>query len=478
MNKIDITTCWCGSSLLELYSENYVRCLSCNTLINSPRYEDKFFDVTDEEQSYYGKNYWLEHQVNDLGLQSIVDRSRTDLSGRCIYWLKVILKYLEPKATTLEVGFGSGGLIALLNALSFNSSGIELSDWVVQYVKDIYRVNVYKNKIEDLDSKPKSYDSIILLDVMEHLPQPLKTIASVSKLIKDNGYVIIQTPCFRNQNLSYNEMIATDDPFLQMMIDQEHLYLYTEDGMKEMLKQFGFEYSYIEPALFPYDMFVVASKKPIITKKLEDIEKLLMKTREGRIIMALLDLYDKQVKTENEAILRLQSNQKLEIWLQESEKDRVARLEAIQTLEKNLIESEEDRAARLDLLNRNDEIIRSIEEDRGERLKSILTLEQNLRLSEVERTTLNNNLRIAEEDRRARLEAIITLEENLRISEDDRKARLNNTIFLEKLLKETQHNLEIEQVQNKKLKEDLETLQNKINKNWFLKRYTSRNKQK
>ncbi|WP_339220225.1 methyltransferase domain-containing protein [Paenibacillus sp. FSL W7-1332] len=408
-DKIDVMSCWCGSSDLEYYSSEYVRCRSCSTLINSPRYDNSFFKVTDEEESYYGKKYWLEHQLEDLGLHSVMDRTRLDLSGRCIHWLKCVLNYLSPKDVTLELGFGSGGLIALLDTLGYKSMGLELSEWLVDYVKNIYRINVKQGSIDDYEGEPKKFDSIMLFDVMEHLPDPLSTIQHISELITDEGYLFIQTPCFRNNDYSMNELVSKNDPFLSMMIDQEHLYLYTESSLKALLRKFGFEYFHMEQPLFEYDMFLVASKKSIVRNDYQKVEEILEGSREGRIILALIEVYNKQLAMEEQAVLRLQSIQKLESWLQESEKDRKDRLDSIVELEKKLVESEVDRKNRLNLINELQVRCQESEKDRDERLSLIRTLETlNSELS----MQMKNSIELGNKE-------IYKIKENLKIVENE-----------------------------------------------------------
>lgn len=378
MKKHEIETCWCGSSELEKYTENYVRCRNCSTLINTPRFEDGFFRVEDEETAYYGKNYWLEHQTNELGLKSILERAREDLSGRCIYWLETALKYISPGDRTLEVGFGSGGLIALLSELGFESHGIELSEWLVQYVNSIYGIDVKKDIIENFVAPSKSFDSIFLFDVMEHFSNPLSTVEAISRLIKDDGYLFIQTPCFQNYDKSIDELIKINDPFLQMIIDKEHLYLYSEDSLKKLLKKFGFNFFYVEKALFPYDMFIVATKNGIKRNSLSEAKKKCEQTRQGRVMLALMDVYDKLREIEN--------------LLEESEIDRNARLQEIINLNKRLQESEIDRANRLEIISKLEDLLRESELDRANRLTVIQELNDQLRKSEKDKTDYLNKV--------------------------------------------------------------------------------------
>lgn len=465
MEKSPVHSCWCGSADLKVFSDKYLLCSSCKTLINSPRYDDSYFEVNNDEDSYYGKGYWLNHQTTDLGLQSILERSRSDLSERNIYWLQILLKYLKTDAKTFEVGFGPGGLIALLNFLGYSSTGIELSNWVVNFVKDIYQVDVEHGQIENFPLPIKSFDSIIMLDVIEHLPRPMETMRIISELLADDGFLMIQTPCFRNTDMSLEQLEKKKDPFLEMMIDQEHLFLYSESGLKKLLECMGFHFIYEEPALFAYDIFLIASKTPLTIQKRDEIEKKLLSNRDGRIVLALIDLYNKYQHTLSEANRRLENIQKLQMLLEKSEEDRAARLKVIEYVEAKLKESEEDRSERLKVIKNLEIELKASEEDRAMRLKMMEKLEEALKESE--------------EDRTARLKVIKNLELVLQENEEINNKKinsLNNTIEkLEILLKHSENDINISHQKIENLEWELAEIKQFIEKkpllNFYFKSY-------
>jgi energy-coupling factor transporter ATP-binding protein EcfA2 len=75
--------CWCGNPDLQDFSPEYWRCDVCSTLISKSFPSDDGTAITDEDGDFYGKKYWLEHQVEKLGLETIEQRSRSDLLDRC-----------------------------------------------------------------------------------------------------------------------------------------------------------------------------------------------------------------------------------------------------------------------------------------------------------------------------------------------------------------------------------------------------------
>src|SRR5262245_14072418 len=106
--------CWCGNQTLAEFSSDYRLCQACGTLVSQVGMVDEGCLVQDDESDFYGKNYWLGHMANDLGLPNIRERARLDLPERCLYWLRHLLSFRLPPARVLELGAAHGGFVALL----------------------------------------------------------------------------------------------------------------------------------------------------------------------------------------------------------------------------------------------------------------------------------------------------------------------------------------------------------------------------
>src|SRR5690606_24497449 len=121
--------------------------------------------------------------------------------------------------------------------------------------------------------EPATFDVNALMDVLEHLADPLNTVATCMKLLKPDGIWFIKTPAFTNQ-LSYEEMVEYQHPFLRMMIPHEHLYLFSSESVTEMLRRLGAEHiTFEEPIFAHYDMFFVASRQPLRKQSSDNVHK-------------------------------------------------------------------------------------------------------------------------------------------------------------------------------------------------------------
>jgi 2-polyprenyl-3-methyl-5-hydroxy-6-metoxy-1,4-benzoquinol methylase len=315
MESISSTqTCWCGNQELKEFSPNYSLCLECGTLVLTKGLTLDEVRIHDDEQGLYGKEYWMSHQTEDFGYPDIHQRSRQDLPERDLYWLHTLMKYYLPPAKVLEVGCAHGGSVALMKWAGFDAIGLELSPWVVEFAEKNFDIPILLGPIEDQLLQSKTFDVIVLYDVLEHLPNPYATMGIAASLLKEDGIFIIQTPNYQ-ENKTYEVMVSQQDNFLSLMIP-EHTYLFSHWSISEFCKRLGFDFLYFEPQLFDYDMYFVASRHPIVRNTDEQIAHNLLKCSSGRMILALLD--------QSHAL-----NQ-LKIQYQSSEKDREQRLQVIE----------------------------------------------------------------------------------------------------------------------------------------------------
>ncbi|NGM86018.1 class I SAM-dependent methyltransferase [Parapusillimonas sp. SGNA-6] len=341
---MSMRNCWCGNTNLHSFGPDYSVCSECDTVVYPVDMGPEQFLVRDDDTDYYGKTYWLEHQQEDLGSSDIYARARSDLAERNLHWLRALLKYQLPPAKVMELGCSHGSFLALLTQAGFDALGVEMSPWVVHYAKETFGASVLTGPIETLDIGVGSQDVIVLMDVLEHLPDPAGTMRQCLRLLKPEGFLLIQTPQYK-EGAGYDSMREANIPFLDMLIPKEHIYLFSQRSVTRLFRELGADYVCFEQPIFgQYDMFFTVSRVPLPTYTVAQAEEVLLSRPSGRIALAMLDLREREIDLFSK-------------WA-ESETDRAARWEQIQALTAMLKESEADRAARLEIMNRLTEMLR------------------------------------------------------------------------------------------------------------------------
>ena len=285
--------CWCGNSHLEDFSPDYWRCPECQTLVLREMRPEEISQVRDDEHDFYGKNYYLHHLHEEHGYPDLETRARADLPERCLHWLQTLLKFVPgPGAHTLELGCGHGGFVAMQRWAGLDATGLELSPWLVRQAREFFGVPILEGRLEDQDLAAGSWDAVVLMDVLEHLPDPRQTLGrAVSLLRSPSSFLLIQTPCYP-AGWSYEALRAQDHPFLRQLKPSEHLYLFSEQAVQRLCAELGVGQVRFEPPIFAhYDLFAVASAGPLRERPVpERTEMLMAASPPARWTLALLDL--------------------------------------------------------------------------------------------------------------------------------------------------------------------------------------------
>jgi 2-polyprenyl-3-methyl-5-hydroxy-6-metoxy-1,4-benzoquinol methylase len=225
--------CWCSCGELSKFSESFMRCSKCGTLVFQG--QEPSSRAIDDSSDFYGRNYWFGHQENDLGFPNIEARAINDLPERCVYWLRHLLEYRLPPARVLELGCAHGGSVALMRWAGYDAIGLELSPWVVDFARNTFGIDVLKGPVEDQALPPESFDAICMFDVMEHLVDPLATFAKCYSLLKPQGIFLIQTPEMPI-DADYEAMKRAKDIRLKVLVDTEHLHLFSRKAALSLVK--------------------------------------------------------------------------------------------------------------------------------------------------------------------------------------------------------------------------------------------------
>lgn len=293
MHEKPKTTCWCGNEHLTWFSDDYRRCTGCETLVYAGSLATPDARVRDDASDFYGQQYWHQHQREQSGYVDIHTRLRTDLPERCAYWLNALLDYKLPSARVLELGSAHGGFVAMLNQAGFDATGLDLSPQIVDLAQRTFDVPMLLGPVEDQHIETGSLDCVVLMDVLEHLPDPVGTMRHCLSLLKPDGLLMIQTPCYP-AGKSIEQIRTGDDRFLVQLRPAEHMNLFSQQSAAKLMWKLGAKhFEFLEPIFWFYDMFLVASREPVRRVTRESRDAALSATPSRRMIQALLDGEDR-----------------------------------------------------------------------------------------------------------------------------------------------------------------------------------------
>ena len=86
------------------------------------------------------------------------------------------------------------------------------------------------------------YDIITMFHVLEHIPDPKAILGELSKMLADDGQIIVEVPNADNALLT----LYKNDPFSKFTYWGCHLFLYTAKTLKILFNQMNLKVNYIK----------------------------------------------------------------------------------------------------------------------------------------------------------------------------------------------------------------------------------------
>ncbi|MFV1978959.1 MAG: class I SAM-dependent methyltransferase [Myxococcota bacterium] len=143
-----------------------------------------------------------------------------------------------PKGTVsgkaLEVGCGSGRLLAQLAAAGWEVVGLEPSQATVDRIRRQTNLEIFHGAIDSAEFSDDSFDLVAAIMVLEHLHDPLGDLKKMRRWLRPGAHLMGSVPNCASWEFRYfgPEWYALQVP--------THLFHYTPDTLSAMLQQAGF----------------------------------------------------------------------------------------------------------------------------------------------------------------------------------------------------------------------------------------------
>jgi 2-polyprenyl-3-methyl-5-hydroxy-6-metoxy-1,4-benzoquinol methylase len=111
--------------------------------------------------------------------------------------LKRLNKLKKPGNRLLDVGAASGIFLDLARKEGYEIYGIEPSRSLVKEAKEQYDISLFCGTLKNYPD-PKKFSVIALIDIIEHLTDPVSFLEQVSSRLQKNGILVLVTPDIRS----------------------------------------------------------------------------------------------------------------------------------------------------------------------------------------------------------------------------------------------------------------------------------------
>ena len=202
-----------------------VRCRECSLEFINPL-------PTEEDLNKY---YNVEYAVPEYQKIKLVKKAKKILN--------LLKKYgLSSNSKILEIGASHGFFLNEVKKHGFTPYGVELSKKACDNAKKYFAINI--ENVDFLQSsfinKKEYFDAVVLLDVLEHITNQNEILNEINTVLKRKGMLVLTLP-----NIDSWEFKVCGR-YWEWLSPPAHLFYYSPDTIKKMLKKHGFEIIHLE----------------------------------------------------------------------------------------------------------------------------------------------------------------------------------------------------------------------------------------
>lgn len=231
MEKVNCIICDMDNTkrLLVKNSFNIVMCRNCSLIYINPR-------PTAEELI----NFYLSKTDRNKSYQKINgDRKNIEkLENR----LNIIEKFSENRGKILDIGCSTGLFLKIARDVDWEVYGNDIDEDKIKYAKENYGLDVQCRELIETKFPDDYFDVVTLFDSLEHMTEPLNTLKEISRILNQNGILLLSTPNIGGllPRLTYILFARTIGAW-EHPTPPAHLYQFSKRTIKRLLEKAGYK---------------------------------------------------------------------------------------------------------------------------------------------------------------------------------------------------------------------------------------------
>src|SRR5262245_13710514 len=152
-------------------------------------------------------------------------------------WAVQQLRLLRRGACVLDVGCGEGAVLWAAKQMGFAAHGCDLAEPAVRLARGLVGAdNVHVGNISDVLYPPGTFDAVVALEVLEHLPNPRAFLERAATLLKPDGALLLTMP---NRHRVFAVLKrALGQPHSNTDYPPHHLTRWSAESLRSLLQRY------------------------------------------------------------------------------------------------------------------------------------------------------------------------------------------------------------------------------------------------
>jgi 2-polyprenyl-3-methyl-5-hydroxy-6-metoxy-1,4-benzoquinol methylase len=216
---------------LPITGGHVLRCKSCGTLQVAPRPSSEALAKLYDADYYEGFVAGAGMAGGNTEVSPVLRRRLGEIERRM------------PRGRLLDVGCGLGLFVKHAVDHGWHAEGLEPSAWAAREGSSRYNIVIHHAELADAPIAPESLDVVHFHHVMEHVPDPVATMAAARKLLRAGGLLVVEVPQELRYPLSdrvfralHPELYRREPPTVT-----HHVTFFTVGGLRSAATRAGFK---------------------------------------------------------------------------------------------------------------------------------------------------------------------------------------------------------------------------------------------
>ena len=204
------------------------KCLACTHVYISPRPSERWLG------ELYSSTYMPDSE-NEQDWEQYLD-------GVFESTARAIAAYQPQRGDLLDVGTGFGGFLVRAEKDGWRLHGIEPNEsaFAVAQQRLGNRAQLQKSIFETAELQPESFDGIIMMNVIEHVRDPLAICERAFQLLRPGGFLGLRWPQMATTNLLRHRLRGSRESNRAIIGAPVHLHDYTRASMERLFTNTGY----------------------------------------------------------------------------------------------------------------------------------------------------------------------------------------------------------------------------------------------